>query len=133
MLSEIPGDVVTSKILDHINPVSSLEFARRIIKIIKSDSGEDSIERSLKNVADPETESIWTIEVKQDYIRLWCNNKLSLYREYRNISKDCENRMKMEPVKILLSGYYDTGTTDYQAAPGNDCLIVITKYLSSNI
>ena len=84
----------------------------------------------IQNVADPETESIWTIEVKRNFFRLWCNNKLSLYKEYRNISSGCENRMKMEPVKIMLVGVHDKGTLNYQVAPGNDCLIPEPRYLS---
>ena len=87
------------------------------------------MDRSIQNVAEPETESIWTIEVKQNYFRLWCNNKLSFFEEYKNISSDCENRMRMEPVKIMLVGTLDDGTLGYQVAPGNNCLIPKPSYL----
>ena len=90
------------------------------------------MDNSIQNVADPETESIWKIEVKRNYFRLWCNNKLSFYKEYRNISSDCENRMKTEPVMIMLVGKYDKSTLRYQVAPGNDCpcYILVPKPIS---
>ena len=81
------------------------------------------MERSIQNVADPERKSIWTIEVKRNYFRLWCNNKLSFYKAYKDISSRCEDRIKMTPVKIMLVGDYDKGTRDYRVAPGNDYLI----------
>ena len=87
------------------------------------------MDRSIQNVTEPETESIWTIEVKQNYFRLWCNNKLSFFEEYKNISSDCENRMRMEPVKIMVVGTLDDGTIGYQVAPGNNCLIPKPSYL----